>query len=67
MKLGRMVHDRACVLMAMFSSNALRKFGNATKNGPKQICKHTSRSVTRKSATHLSRQTGRPAQSPWAT
>lgn len=34
MKLGSMVHDRACVLMAILLSKACLRFGNATKNGP---------------------------------
>ena len=34
MKLGRIVHDRAWVLMAMLFSRACFRLGNATKNGP---------------------------------
>ena len=33
-KFGRIVHDRACVLIGTLSSNALVRFGNATKYGP---------------------------------
>ena len=34
MKLGRIVHDRAWVVMAMLFSRACLRLGNATKNGP---------------------------------
>ena len=33
-KFGKMVHERACVLIGMLFSSANRKLGNATKNGP---------------------------------
>ena len=33
-KLGRMVHDRACVFIGVLFNNASRRLGKATKNGP---------------------------------
>jgi hypothetical protein len=33
-KLGRMVHERACVFIGVLFNNASRRLGKATKNGP---------------------------------
>ena len=40
-KLGRMVHERACVWMGTRFVSASRRFGNATKYGPNESFKFT--------------------------
>jgi hypothetical protein len=39
-KFGRIVHDLACVFIGMLFCNASRRFGKATKKGPRQIQAH---------------------------
>ena len=68
MKFGRMVQDRAWVLMAMLFSRACLRFGNATKKGPnrmnvvKLMC-----GVLQKVGTYPSMLTSLPARPPLAT